>query len=342
MNIKTGILPLVAVLTLIMTGGTSRACTWAAFHAPETAIVARTMDWTIDDHAVVRGHGRGGLARTADTPNAVEYSAKYASLQIDSFRGVVAEAMNEKGLQGSILFLDGSVLPAPKPGRVDVDPNRFLAYAVSSFATVKELVDHLDEINFIPAPLSIPDGDGRPLEYPPEQWPGHFALADANGDKAVIEFIDGEVKLYFGPEHDALSNEPPYAIHQAFDFIGYRPTGSISTIDRRSRAKNYLRDMHERGVDSPRRALLAMRGLLAGVTSGTEAPDPEDGEVYPTLWTALADQKTGKYYVSRYDRWCSEIYDFSMFASERPEVVTLAAEGCPAGPKPAADSKTKP
>lgn len=318
---------LAAVLSLALLGGQACACTWAAFAKGKVAVVARTFDWTRDDDAIVKGHGRNATVAAADTANTLVYTAKYASIQIHSFAsGIVTEAMNEKGLQGSILFLDGSRLPEPQPGRKDVSPNNFVAYAVSSFATVREIVDNLPVINIIPAHLDIP---GVPGEYAPEAWPCHYAFADATGDKVVIEFIQGEMKVYHGEEHSALSNEPAYEIHLTLDGIGYRPNGTISTVDRRARARDYMRDMHARGVATPERALLAMRGLLASVLAGTEEVDPYDNEAYPTLWTVLADQNGGMYYVSRLGSWRSEIYDFSMFAPEEPEAVTLKAADRP-------------
>lgn len=318
---------LAVVVSLALLGNPARACTWAAFAKGKAAIVARTFDWTDDDDAVVKGHGRNATVAAADTPNALVYTAKYASIQIHSFAsGIVSEAMNEKGLQGSILFLDGSRLPEPQPGRKDVDPRNFVAYAVSSFATVREIIDNLPAINLIPARLDIP---GVPAEYAPEAWPCHYAFADATGDRVVIEFIQGEMKVYHGEEHSALSNEPAYEIHLTLDAIGYRPNGTISTVDRRARARDYMRDMHARGVETPERALLAMRGLLATVLAGTEEVDPYDNEAYPTLWTVLADQNRGTYYMSRLGSWCSEIYDFSMFAHEEAKVVTLKAADRP-------------
>lgn len=324
---------LAAALAVLWTSAPAHACSWAAFASGNVAIVARTMDWEYNDNAVVKGHGRNSREKTADTPDAIDYAAKYASIRIHSFdAGLVSDAMNEKGLQAACLFLDESELPAPRPGRKDVDPNNFLAYAVANFATVREVVAALADINFIPAALPIPAAaDGTPIDYPPEKWPVHFAFADAGGDRAVVEFVRGEMKIYHGPGHDALTNEPFYEIHLALDDLEYAPTGSIYPVDRRARAKNYLRDMRERGVETHGRALLAMRGLLATVSAGTEEIDRAENEVYPTIWGVLADQTEKRYYLTRIDSWCAEIYDFSLFPYTTPGVTLLRAEECPYG-----------
>lgn len=329
MNSKTIKIFFAAALCFMLTGGPAQACSWAAFANGNAAVVARTMDWYCADNASVYGHGRNMTVKAADTPNALEYTSKYASLQFHSFGDLVIEAMNEKGLQGSILFLEGSELPLPRAGRKDVNPNQFISYVVSNFATVQEAVDNLDRINFSPAHMNIPGPGGKPLNYKIEKWPGHFALADATGDKAVIEFIGGKVTVYHGRQYDAMTNEPPYQIHLFLDSMGYQPNGSITPQDRRSRAKNYLRDMYERKVETPQRALLAMRGLLASVHAGTEEIDRVENEVYPTIWSVLADQKGMKYYLSRYDSWCWEIYDFSLFNPEKPEAAALKTAKSP-------------
>lgn len=309
---------------LLACTGTAFACSWAAYTAGAESIVARTMDWYEDDSAVVKGHGRNEAVKAADTPNALEYKAKYASIQVHSFSDIVIEAMNEKGLQCSVLFLEGSELPAPSPDRKDVSVANYVSYVISNFATVREVTDNLPKINIAPASLhGIPAAGGAPLDYKPERAPFHFAIADAGGDRAIIEFLQGTIKLYHGPEYDAMTNEPNYEVHLYLDEAGYQPNGTILPVDRRSRAKQYLADMRARKTDGHKRTLLAMRGLLATVNAGTEQIDQIENEVYPTIWSALADQTNRAYYISRYDTWGTEFYDFSMFPNEKPEAVTL-------------------
>lgn len=321
---------LTAAISAFAVPPSAPACTWAAFANGGAAVVARTVDWYCSDGAVVKGCGRNVKVKAAPTPNALEYTAKYASIQIHSFAdGLVSDAMNEKGLQGAILYLDGSALPAVRSDRKDVDPYGFIAYAVSTCATVREVVDALDRINFIPMPNFLPGADGEQLADKPENWPYHYALADATGDRVIIEFAAGKMNVYHGADEDALTNEPTYDVHKAIEEFGYRPDPSIATIARRARARQYLKAMRERGVDSQPRALMAMRGLLASVFAGIEEVDPVDNETYPTQWWGLADQVDKRYYITRLESWCTEVYDFSMFDPGKAEVVTLTPAGCP-------------
>lgn len=317
------------VLALILSAGPAAACSWAAFATGNCAVVARTVDWYSNDSAKPKGVGRGVAQKTSDTANGREYTTKYASIQLECFGFMGGEGMNEKGLQGSMLFLEGSALPPAQPGRTDLNPFALIPYALGNFASVKELVDSLDGFNFTPTKMNLPAPEGGVIQHPPENFPGHFAFADATGDRAIIEFVDGKVVVYHGKEYDAMTNEPDMTIQLAFEYFGYQPNGTVTTIDRRMRARHYLRDMHERGVDSTPRALLAMRGLLASVWAGTEEIDrTSNNEVYPTIWGVLADQVNKRYYLNRVYTMCTEVYDFTMFDASRPEVVALPMPGC--------------
>ena len=323
---------LVSALLFTLVANPALACSWASYANGPVAIVARTVDWYHSDDAVLRGCGRGLKIKAADSPTGLEYAAKYASIQVNSFGELVSDAVNEKGLQGSILYLDGSTLPPVRPDRKDMDPYKFIAYAVSNFATVREVVDNLDALNFLPKANALKDAAGRTIATKPENWPFHYALADATGDRVIIEYVNGRALVYHGKDHDTLSNEPEYLVHKTLEAFSHRPGGTISTIDRWGRARQYMKDMHERKVTGNDHALMAMRGLLASVWAGIDEIDRAENEVYPTQWGALIDQKTGRYYFSRIESWCTEIYDFSMFDPAKPESVVLKAQPCPYAP----------
>jgi len=320
----------ITVLTVfVFNTSTAFACTWAAYHNGNASFVVRTMDWYWDDEMVVKGHGRGIEVKAANTPNALTYTTKYASLQIHSFLDHVTDAMNEKGLQVSILYLQDSEIPVPVDGRRDVDLIYLLCFFVSNFATVREAVDGIKTINILPFHRNVMKNPlGRPIEFSGRHLHFHFALADAAGDKAIIEFIKGEMRIYHGSQYDAMTNEPNMEVHLALEKAGYRPFGGIDPLDRRARARRYMQDMVVRNVTEPERALLAMRGLLTNVWAGTEELDPVDDIPYPTIWGAVIDQNSLTYYITRYNTWCTEKFDFTMFDPSRPEVTVLRSNVC--------------
>lgn len=325
------------------------ACSWALFTLPDpkpgeapgeatVAVVGRTMDWEYSDDAVVWGVKAGARLRTAEAQhNPLSYTAKYASIQITSFApDLVSEAMNEKGLQGSALYLEGSKYPEYRENAHGMNPLWFIGYAVSMFDSVDQVVRCVREggFNFLHVANPLVEGS-QPSPY----LPIHFAFADAKGGRAIIEFLDGEAAVHADWSDNALTNEPPYPVHKALELAKYRPNGSISTIDRRARANLHLRDMYKSGkvVDSPT-AIMAMRGLLASVFAGMEEIDrsiPESDpaktreHVYPTQWWTVIDLKNTTYYLTRIESWCAEVYDFSMVAAMEGQRDVLRPERCP-------------
>lgn len=304
------------------------ACSWASFASPNAAVVARTMDWTNrTDNAEVLGIGRGVTRKTAEGGNPLEYVTKYASIQILSLGAGVSDALNEKGLQGSVLYLEGSRLPAPNAENArlhDMDPFFFLSYAVSTCATVKEVVLSLGTFNFLPREDPLAAGSERSLDLPIR-----FVFADAGGENAVVEFLDGKMTYYANKGDLAVANEPPYGVVQGLEEMGYQPSGSINTIDRQARARLYLADMRERGVDDTPRAIRAMRGLTATILAGYAEIDPDWGETYHTQWWTVVDLKNPAYYLTRLESWCAEIYDFSLFPREGFAGAIKPAADCP-------------
>ena len=85
---------LACALLFTLAANPALACSWAAYANGPVAIVARTVDWYHSDEAVARGCGRGLKTKAADSPNGLEYTAKYASIQIDSFGGLISDALN--------------------------------------------------------------------------------------------------------------------------------------------------------------------------------------------------------------------------------------------------------
>lgn len=303
------------------------ACSWAVFTSPNTAVVGRTMDWTNrPDDAKVMGIGRGVTRKTAESGTPLEYVTRHASIQIESLGVGISDALNEKGLQGSVLYLEGSRMPIldAKDARHDMDPYLFLGYAVSTCATVKEVVLSLGGFNFLPREDPLVAGS-----EPSHELPLRYVFADAAGDNAVIEFIDGKVEYYLNSGALALANEPPYSVIRILEEMNYQPNGSISTIDRQARARLYLADMRERGVDETPRAIKAMRGLLATVFAGYSEIDPDWGETYHTQWWTVIDLKNPAYYLTRLESWCAEIYDFGLFPREGFMGVIKPSADCP-------------
>jgi choloylglycine hydrolase len=95
--------------------------------------------------------------------------------------------MNEAGLMVDETNLY-AVYP-PDDGRPGVSCPQWMQYQLDNFATVDEVLEHLDDLR--------PDGEG---------W--HYLIADSGGESAVIEYPHGKAVVYSGSavEVCALTN----------------------------------------------------------------------------------------------------------------------------------------
>ncbi len=51
-----------------------------------------------------------------------------------------------------------------------------------------------------------------PVTRGQKQWPLHLAISDAQGNSAIIEFVDGKAVIHHGKEFTVMANEPPLGI----------------------------------------------------------------------------------------------------------------------------------
>ncbi|MGB4137626.1 MAG: linear amide C-N hydrolase [Microbacterium sp.] len=164
-------------------------------------LVARGMDWYEDARTVlaVRPRGTERESRPGD-PASFTWTSKYGSVVALMYGKLVADGMNEAGLQSSGLYLAESDYGERDPERPPIDLYIVIQYMLDNFATVADALGWLKESRVQIVPLDI---GGRPGS-------GHISLADSSGDSAIIEYLDGELSLHHGPEYSVMTNSPPY------------------------------------------------------------------------------------------------------------------------------------
>ncbi|OAN10912.1 hydrolase [Photobacterium jeanii] len=313
--------------------GTAQACTTAVYHNGEASLSTRSMDWFGHDEAAVIGTGKGVKSVYAATKNAEATTSKYATLKIKSFsesktelgKGIVAEAMNDAGLEARILYLgrDYTAFPEGTADTPDVSALEVPNWAADNFATVAEVLDAIEnsKVDIIEAEIcNLPNSHGHCT-----QAPVHYQFADKTGDVAVVEFVQGELKVYRGKDGEALTNNPELSVHLEFSANGKKSDGSIHPIDRRLRAKEIMTDMYARDVTDNIAAKNAMKAVANSTFAGYEQLDHslETPDVFPTLWTVHTDRNAGEWVLDRYDTWAAETYNFTMFDVNKAAPTTL-------------------
>lgn len=295
--------------------GIANACTTAVYNNGDASLSVRTMDWFGHDDARVMGNGTGIKNTYAKTNDAVSTTSKFASLKIESFLPqIVAEAINEKGLEARLLYLgtDYTSYPETSDAKPDVNVLSLAEWAVDNFSTVPEVVAAIKKIDVINTGVcGLPPAND--MKHCSEVTPAHFQFADRDGNTAVIEFVDNELKIYQEDGSAYMSNDPEFTTHLILDKEGTEAGSTIRPYDRRLRAKSILADMYTRDVKDVDAAKVAIKAAGATIFAGYDQLDPVVNDVFPTLWTVYTDRNKGEWVLDRHDTWTPEVYNFTMF-----------------------------
>jgi len=141
-------------------------------------IFGRNYDFETGDGLVLvnqRGLMKTSYARTKS------WTSKYGSVTFNQFgREFPMDGMNEAGLAIGLMWLDGTVYPAPDD-RPSFSVLEWIQYQLDNYATVAEVLEHANEVR-------IRRG-GTPL---------HYLIGDSTGAAATIEFLNGELVAHTG------------------------------------------------------------------------------------------------------------------------------------------------
>jgi choloylglycine hydrolase len=116
------------------------------------------------------------------------WTSKYGSLTFNQFgRDSATGGMNEKGLVVELMWLDGTEYPKAD-ARSELGTLEWIQYQLDTASTVAEV---------IASDAKVRIGAGAPL---------HYLVADASGDEAAIEFLNGKMVVHRGA--NVLANDP--------------------------------------------------------------------------------------------------------------------------------------
>lgn len=160
----------------------SHACTAFFFKNSKQMVLAKNLDWPIDEVLLVVN--RRGIKKTAFTKNrkVLRWKSKYGSLTFNQF-GIEfpLSGMNEKGLV--IEELNSWGLTPSADGLYTLNEFQWVQYCLDSFSSVEEVINGQDSIVIVPEFINL-----------------HYLLADKAGNVAVIEFYEGEKHIYSGAD----------------------------------------------------------------------------------------------------------------------------------------------
>lgn len=199
----------VSILFSLLTA-TAIACTGIRLSGADKGIVyGRTMEWgAFDLHSRVtiipRGHEFVGL--TPDGETGKKWTAKYGVVGLDLLEKVtLADGMNEKGLTAGLFYHPGfAKYPDYDPAKADMSITAIdvVHFILTQFATVDEVREGMSNVRVVAV---VEESLGIPVD-------AHFMVTDPRGKSIVIEFTDGEMKIFENPL-GVLTNAPTFDWH---------------------------------------------------------------------------------------------------------------------------------
>jgi len=166
------------------------------------------MEWADDMHSKLVVHPRAEHITTtaASGKPGLSWTSKHGFVTANSYGlDVTVDGINEHGLSYGALWLPGSVYQDIKAGdEASALPILSLGtWVLGNFQSVDEAVKAIQSVKV-----------WGPLQQEIAMVPTlHVALHDANGRSAVIEFVNGEQKIYDNP-NGVLTNAPTFDWHR--------------------------------------------------------------------------------------------------------------------------------
>ncbi|MBW6492089.1 MAG: linear amide C-N hydrolase [Lentimicrobium sp.] len=286
------------ILVLFLFSGSvveSEACTRVVYKGPNnTILTGRTMDFSIEIPANQWIFPRGMKRNGEVGKNSIEWVSKYGSLGVSTWDIAIADGMNEKGLVTNMLWLVESEYPAfdKEDTKDGMSISLWAQYVLDNFATVTEAVEELQKESFAVVSDFIPGTDKFTTV--------HLSISDANGDNAILEYIQGKLVIHHDPSYTVMTNDPPFekqlAITKYWENIPGKTflPGSVTAADRFVRASFFIKAIPQ--TDNTRVAVASVFSVIRNVS----VPYGFEIEGYPNLsttrWRCVADQKDLVYY----------------------------------------------
>ncbi len=155
------------------------ACTTVCLLDSARTVVAYNYDFHPSEGLLLvnkRGSAKQSFVRTQPA----SWTAAYGSVTFNQFgRDNPTTGINEKGLMASLMWLDETRYP-PADGRPAVGVLEWIQYNLDRHASVAEVLANAD------------------LVRPTSRVPIHYLFADATGDVAAVEFLDGKLVAHRG------------------------------------------------------------------------------------------------------------------------------------------------
>lgn len=254
-----------------------------------TVLVARNMDWYQDIPselwALPPGTDRSGMVK--DNPHT--WKSLYGSVITLTYGGT-GDGVNTAGLNANGLYLTEADYGERDASRPGLGLPICLQFFLDSFANVADAVAWARDSNFQVVPTVM---GGKP-------GTNHMSLADATGDSAILEFIDGKLQIHHDSKFQFMTNSPVFTkqlelLKHYVGFGGNRPLpGSTDSRDRFVRAAHYTKHLPQ--TSDLRTAIAEVLSVSRNAAAPFGEADPTRPYISTTRWSTVSDLTNRTYY----------------------------------------------
>jgi penicillin V acylase-like amidase (Ntn superfamily) len=289
---------------MVLNASLADACTRVLYMGADSQVITgRSMDWSEDMRSNLWVFPAGMERDGAAGPRTPHWKSKYGSVIVSGYEIGSVDGMNERGLVANALYLAETDYGKPDPKRVPMSISLWAQYALDNFATVAEAVSALQREPFqIIAP---PLPNGKPLTI-------HLSLSDAQGDSAILEYLDGKLVIHHGSAFRIMTNSPIYSEQLALDTY-WRGVGGLTFLPGTNRAADrfvrasFLLDAIPKQTDPnyivgvPQQsyayqAVASVMSVMRSVSVPLGISTPDQPNLSSTIWRTVSDQKNLIYY----------------------------------------------
>ena len=253
-------------------------------------LVGRNMDFHKDLMTNLWKQPRG-ITRDDGVEGELTWTSKYGSVIATAFDIISVDGLNEAGLAGHVLWLAESTYGTPDDSRTQLSQAIWLQYFLDNFATVAEAVQWITDTNVQVVQMDDPTGGDPPTI--------HLALDDASGDSVIIEYVDGQPKIYHGKDFRVMTNSPTFdeqlELAKRYEGLGGNEPlpGSTLATDRFARASYYASRLP--APTSQLQAIAAMFSVIRNCAQPFRIPDPGKPDASQTIWQVVLDLTNKRY-----------------------------------------------
>ncbi len=268
------------------------ACTRVVYSGLDSLyVIGRSLDWKTPIPTNLYVYPRGVEKQSSDKPGAIRWTSRYGAVYAVGYDGGITEGMNEKGLCINGLFCKGTVYSNPaNDGKPPMSMAMFVGWLLDMNATTDEVVAVLRRHDFNIGGATFDGGTVSAL---------HWGITDASGKSALLEFDNGEIRIYEG-DISAMTNDPQWpamsAIIAYWDKIGGKNMlpGTVSSPDRCVRAHYFINHV-EKTPDGPLGVSIT-RSVMAGSSVPYTYMIEGEPNLSSTQWRSYADLRDRRYY----------------------------------------------